>query len=94
MMAIKGMIEVQDSVLWPMNIKGNTNLRDDLMAMKAEQIRTLKVAGHSTTWERMKDGKDGRPVHGLKPCGSHTKNLWGDLYRERKGELVTIEEDK
>jgi hypothetical protein len=93
-MATKGMIEIQDTVLWLMNIKGNPVLKDRLMTLKPGDILPLKLDGRSMTWERMNDGKDGRPVHGLKACGAHTRNLWRDLYRDRKGELITIEDDK
>lgn len=87
-----GWIEIQDVVLWPMNIKGTPKLRERLLALKAEDIVSLKVDGKITIWERMRDGKDGRPVKGLKPCDARTRELWQSLYRDRKGNLVSIAE--
>lgn len=90
----KGLIEVQDVVLWPVNVKSAPKLRERLLALKSEAIVSLKIDGTNTVWERMRDGKDGRPVNGLKPCDSRTREFWRALFRDRRGELITIAEIK
>lgn len=87
-----GLIEVQDAVIWPMNIKGNPELRERLMSLGAEEIVALKVDGKVTVWERQRDGKDGRPARGLKPCDGRARDLWRSLYPSRKGDMVSITE--
>ena len=62
------MIEVRDVVLWPQHVRGAPALRDRLLALDAEAVVHLRVDGRVTTWSRMKDGKDGRPASGLRPC--------------------------
>jgi hypothetical protein len=59
---------------------------------RPEAVVRLRVDGRITTWSRMKDGKDGRPASGLRPCDEQTRTMWRQLYGERRGELVSIEE--
>ena len=90
--AVVGEIEVQDSVLWPMNIKGAPALQAKLLALGPEEIIVLRVAGRLTAWARMRNGKDGRPVLGLRPGDAKAKDLWRSLFPARKGDIVSISE--
>jgi hypothetical protein len=86
------MIEVRDVVLWPQHVHGSPTLRERLLGLGPEAVVRLRVDGRITTWSRMKDGKDGRPASGLRPCDEQTRTLWRQLYGKRRGELVSIEE--
>ena len=85
------MIEVRDVVLWLRHIHGSPALRESLLELGPEEIVHLALNGRKTTWCRMKNGKDGRPTPGLRPCDEPTRALWNDLYENRRGELVAIE---
>ncbi len=61
-----------------------------LRSLGSEEIVTLKVDGKVTGWERQRDGRDGRPARGLKPCDARAKELWRSLYPSRKGDMVSI----
>lgn len=91
---LETLIEVRDVVLWPQHIHGAPDLKKQLMDLKAEEIVRLRIDGKLTMWSRMKDGKDGRPTHGLKPCDQGTREFWDALYRGRRGELVDIKLSK
>jgi hypothetical protein len=86
------MIEVRDVVLWPQHVHGAPALRERLLSLGPEAVVRLRVDGSITTWSRMKDGKDGRPASGLRPCDEQTRSLWRQLYGKRRGELVSIGE--
>lgn len=89
---VPGEVEIQDAVLWPMHVKGAPKLQARLLALAPEEVIVLRVAGKLTAWTRMRTGKDGRPVLGLKPCDAKARDLWRSLYPARKGDTVTISE--
>ena len=82
------LIEVRDFVLWPKHIHGTGNLKEALLALEAGEIVELVVNGYRGHWEKMADGKDGRPTPGLKPIGM-AKKEWHGL-KDRWGDLVEI----
>lgn len=75
-----GSVEVRDSVIWIKHIANSSSLIKMLADLSSEEGVELKVDGFVGTWERMKDGKDGRATLGIKPKGD-AKNKWEKLER-------------
>jgi len=86
----EALVEIRDVVLWPQHIHGAPDLRERLCSLAAEEVVQLRIDGKLTTWSRMRDGKDGRPALGLKPCNDRTREIWSKLYRERRGDAAKI----
>jgi hypothetical protein len=81
-----GTLEVRDSVVWIKHISGSNNLVDQMNSLEAGEQIELEIDGETGIWERMRDGKDGRPTYGIKPVGP-AKDMWEGLAR---GTWVTI----
>ena len=82
-------VEVRDTVLWCKHIRGNDALRDSLVALPEGASVELLVDERRGTWEKMRNGRDGRPTAGLKPNGA-ARAGWRELYPEKRGTLVPI----
>ena len=52
----------------------------------SKQVVNLKVDGITGRWEKMADGKDGRPTNGLKP-NAGAKRAWHELLEHRGCEV-------
>jgi hypothetical protein len=83
-----GKVVIADNSIWLKHIEQDKPLRDRLKALKAGETIDLEVAGIVGRWERMQDGKDGRPTEGLKPIES-MKQVWTQMQRER-GRVVEV----
>lgn len=83
-----GKIKIADNSIWLKHIEGDMPLRDRLASLKPGDRVDLEVAGIVGRWERMRDGKDGRPTDGLRPIDS-MRPIWTGLQRER-GRVVDI----
>lgn len=59
-------VEARDYVLWAKHVHGNPSLRDELLALDAGSVITLKVDGVVGTWVKMDDSRTGEPTPGLK----------------------------
>jgi hypothetical protein len=82
-------LEISDVAIWFKHVHAK-DLLDRLEALKPEDEIVLSVDRVVGRWKRMKTGKDGRPVHAIRPVGP-MKEVWGKWYRSRKGERVEIE---
>ena len=76
-------------MLWCKHIRGNDALRDSLVALPEGASVELLVDERRGTWEKMRNGRDGRPTAGLKPNGA-ARAGWRELYPEKRGTLVPI----
>lgn len=81
--------EINDNTLWFKHIAGDPKLVGYLETLASEEVLELEVDGVVGTWQRMRDGRDGRPTRGLKPV-STMKRVWDEWYKTRKGEIVPI----
>jgi len=82
-------VEVRDYVLWAKHVHGNPSLRDELLALAAGSVVTLKVDGVVGTWVKMDDSPTGDPTPGLKALGN-ARDHWHRLFREKRGTVVEI----
>jgi hypothetical protein len=80
---------VCDHVLWAKRVSGDARLVDRILRMDEKDTIALVVDDIPGIWEKMANDANGRPTSGLKPVGA-MKNVWGSLYRDRRGEVVDI----
>lgn len=83
-------VVIRDDAIWIGHIEGNQALQERLRQLRAGDVLDLEVDGIVGTWERMRDGRDGRPTLGIKPI-SHMKQVWAEM-RRRTGRTVHIRE--
>lgn len=83
-----GRVKIADNSIWLKHIEEDRDLRNRLASLRPGQIVELEVDGIIGTWERMRNGSDGRPTEGIKPIET-MKRVWTELQRER-GRVVDI----
>lgn len=83
-------VAIKDDAIWIGHIEGSAALQERLRKLRAGDILELEVDGIVGSWERMRDGRDGRPTLGIKPV-SHMKLVWAQL-RHQTGRVVHIRE--
>ena len=79
---------INDDAIWAKNIDGNPGLRNQIRAMRPGEVIDLEVDGIVGKWERMRNGKDGRPTFGIKPI-AEMRQVWARL-RAQSGKVVAI----
>lgn len=83
-------VRVEDHAIWFSHV-ADSALRRRLEDLREDETVILLADGVVGKWRRMKTGKDGRPVHGIKPEGA-MKHVWNNWFRTRKGDMVPIAE--
>lgn len=73
-----------DDVIWLKNVNADSHTLSLLRRIPASTRLRLEIEGHRGYWERMADGKDGRPTLGLKPVGK-TLEFWKSM-KSKRGE--------
>ena len=81
---------VNDRVVWAKNVSGAPKLVDRILKMQEKETIALVIDGIPGIWEKMANGRDGRPTPGIKPVGT-MKPVWGRLFDESRGVEVTID---
>jgi hypothetical protein len=77
-----------DDAIWLKNVNADSNTIAMLRQIPAGTRLKLEVEGVKGEWQRMADGKDGRPTFGLKPVGK-TMEFWKSL-KPRRGEYLNF----
>jgi hypothetical protein len=75
-----------DDVIWLKNVSADSNTLALLRQLPASAKLELDIEGFRGEWERMADGKDGRPTLGLKPVGK-TLAFWKAM-KTRRGDYL------
>lgn len=83
-------IEISDVAVWFKQVH-HSELVGRLKALRPEEEISLQIDEVVGRWQRMKTGKDGREVYGIRPVGA-MKTVWNEWYKTRKGEDVEIKE--
>jgi hypothetical protein len=83
-------VTIRDDAIWISHIEGGKALQEKLRKLRAGDVLDLEVDGVVGTWERMRDGRDGRPTPGIKPI-SHMRQVWAEM-RRKTGRTVHIRE--
>jgi len=83
-------VEIRDDTIWANHIEGSKVLKDRILSLAPGEVIELEVEDIVGRWERMRDGRDGRPTPGIKPIGP-MKEIW-KRFQSRRGEIVEIRE--
>lgn len=83
-------IQIRDDAIWAKNIESGPQLRERIMKLKAGETLDLEIDGIVGRWERMRDGRDGRPTYGIKPV-AEMREIWSRM-QKRRGEFVPVRE--
>jgi hypothetical protein len=75
-----------DDAIWLKNVHADPGTVDFLRQIRAGTKLKIEIEGMRGDWERMADGKDGRPTLGLKPVGK-TVAFW-KMMKPRRGEYL------
>jgi hypothetical protein len=75
-----------DNAVWFKHIKADKDALALLMQLPAGTLLQLEIEGVRGHWQRMSNGKDGRPTLGLKPIGK-TLAYWNSM-KSRRGEYL------
>lgn len=85
-------VKIQDDAIWVKHIEGDPRLGDRIAKLPAGQIIDLEIDGIVGRWQKMRDGRDGRPTSGIKPIEA-MRDVWARFRRET-GRVVNIREVK
>jgi len=81
-------VEISDDTIWAKQIEGGKALKDKILSLAPGEVIELEVDGIVGSWEKMRNGRDGRATMGLKPIGP-MKEIWKRL-QARRGEVVEV----
>jgi len=85
-------VEIRDDSMWAKQIEGGKALKDRIIALAPGEVIELEVDGIVGSWEKMRDGKDGRSTMGIKPIGP-MREIW-KRFQARRGDVVEVREVK
>jgi hypothetical protein len=85
-------VEIRDDTMWAKQIEGAKGLKERIVTLTPGEVIELEVDGIVGRWEKMRNGKDGRPTPGIKPIGP-MKQIW-KRFQSRRGEVVEVREVK
>ncbi len=81
---------IKDDAIWVKHIEAGSELRARITGLRAGETIDLEVDGIVGRWERMRDGRDGRPTLGVRPV-AEMREVWKRLQSQR-GRIVGIRE--
>ena len=85
----KPTVEVRDHAIWFKHIRNFADGVDELETLRPGETVELRVDGKSGEWQRMDNGKDGRPTNGIKPIGK-AKDYWHSTLQKKRGDYVSF----
>ncbi len=77
-----------DDAIWLKNVNADPQTKALLSQLAAGTRLKIEIEGVKGDWERMANGRDGRPTYGLKPVGE-TLLYWKTM-KSRRGELLNF----
>lgn len=85
-----GTVRANDDAIWLKSIEGDPRLQDRIRALRPGEVLDLEIDGVVGRWERMRDGRDGRPTLGVKPI-AEMRQAWARLRRGARSSLPVRE---
>jgi hypothetical protein len=79
---------IRDDAIWAKHLSGDPELVRRIIALPEEKPLVLVIEGHPVRFLKMRNGKDGRPTHGLKPDPAF-RPFWAAL-QERRGQPIEV----
>ena len=83
-------IEIRDNSIWAKHL--DVTLQNRVVNMRAGETIELEIDGITGRWQKMRVGKDGRPVQGIKPIGAMGKLWKNKFFPARQHEFVSVRE--
>lgn len=83
-------VKVVDDAIWIRHIEGDQRLEQRIANLPAGQVIDLEIDGVVGRWQKMRNGRDGRPTFGIRPIEA-MRDVWADL-RRQPGRVVDIRE--
>lgn len=83
-------VRIADIAIWFKHVE-SPELQQRLRALRDDEYINLEADGVVGRWVRMRTGRDGRPTEAIRPDGN-MKNVWGNWFRERRGDLIPLRE--
>ena len=83
-----GYVRTTGDAIWTRGIEGDPALVDQILSMAPGETIDLEIEGVVGTWEKMKNGRDGRETRGIRPIGP-MREVWRSVL-QRRGSLVKI----
>jgi hypothetical protein len=84
-------VRINDNAIWARSIEDGPDLRARIAGLRPGDVLDLEVAGVVGRWERMRDGRDGRPTLGVKPI-AEMRERWKRVLDQRRGEFAPVRE--
>src|SRR5688500_18856836 len=75
-------VKLNSDAIWVRSIEGDKQLKEMIRGLSPGDTIDLEVDGVVGTWEKMRDGRDGRPTQGIRPIGS-MRETWRSWQKER-----------
>jgi hypothetical protein len=83
-------VKIRDDAIWLKHVEGDPALRQRIENLVAGDVIELEADGIVGRWQRMNDGKDGRPTLGIRPIDS-MREVWARLRRDT-GRIIEVRE--
>jgi hypothetical protein len=83
-------VHIRDDAIWLKHIEGDVKLQELIRQLAAGETLELEVGGVRGKWQRMRDGRDGRPTYGIRPLWA-MKLVWA-MWRSEAARAVEIRE--
>jgi hypothetical protein len=84
-----GYVQITDNSLWVKHVENDEALAARILNLEDNAPIILQVDGKPVLFRKMRTGKDGRAVSGVRPDETF-KKYWNDLYQKRRGERLPI----
>ena len=81
-------VRLNGDAIWLRGIEGDKDLREAIRALSPGDTIDLEIAGVVGTWEKMRDGRDGRPTQAIRPVGS-MRETWRSMQAKR-GQILQV----
>jgi hypothetical protein len=86
---IMGFVRILDNSIWAKHVEEDDELADRILSLEDDAPIVLHIDGEPVLFRKMRTGKDGRAVSGIRPDASF-KDFWNSLYSKRRGEKVSV----
>src|SRR5687768_108990 len=83
-----GYVRLTGDAIWARGIEGDRVLQEEILGLPAGELIELEIEGTLGSWEKMKDGRDGRRTPGIRPVGP-MRSFWRSM-QNRRGDLLRV----
>jgi hypothetical protein len=84
-----GQVQITDNALWVKHVEDGEAIATRILDLKDNDPIVLNVDGKPVLFRKMRTGKDGRAVSGVRPDETF-KAYWNDLLQKQRGKRLPI----